>query len=156
LVRRPEDGLRGAEVYSEHYSIYEWDSAEAAMQDAAQRALSHYCSVLSGVVDGLDLRYYPRRPSGSTGGVVVSPIGEDNPRLRSTVNIAVVLNMELDHTFDELSRAHAEIAQLQAKRAERRHLVDGSPAPIGTQPLTARLGMDTMSTATPTAGPGGI
>jgi hypothetical protein len=61
------------------------------------------------VVDGLDLRYYPRRPSGSTGGVVVSPIGEDNPRLSSIVNLAAVLNTELDHTLDELSRARAEI-----------------------------------------------
>jgi hypothetical protein len=40
LVRRPEDGLRGVEVCSEHYSISERDSAEAAMQDAAQHALS--------------------------------------------------------------------------------------------------------------------
>jgi hypothetical protein len=89
----------------------EWDSAEAAVQDAARRALSHYCSVLGGVVDGLDLRYYPRHPSGSTGGVVVSPVGEDNPRLSSTVNLADVLNTELDHALDELSRARAKIAQ---------------------------------------------
>ena len=33
------------------------------MQDAARRALSHYCSVLGGVADGLNLKYYPRRPS---------------------------------------------------------------------------------------------
>jgi hypothetical protein len=39
-VRRPEDGLLGAEVCSEHDSISERDSAEAAMQDAARRALS--------------------------------------------------------------------------------------------------------------------
>jgi hypothetical protein len=58
------------------------------MQDAAWRALSHYNSVLGGVADGLNLKYYPRRPSGSTGGVVVSPIGEDNPRLSSIVNLA--------------------------------------------------------------------
>jgi hypothetical protein len=69
-VRRLEDGLRGAEVCSEHYSISKRDSAEAAMQDVARHALSHYCSVLGGVADGLELRYYPRRPSGSTGGVV--------------------------------------------------------------------------------------
>jgi hypothetical protein len=31
LVRRPEDSLRGAEVYSEHYSISERHSAEAAI-----------------------------------------------------------------------------------------------------------------------------
>jgi hypothetical protein len=65
--------------------------------------------------------------------VVVSPVGEDNPRLSSTVNLAVVLNMELDHALDELSRTHAEIAQLRAERAKRRHLQDGSPAPVGTQ-----------------------
>jgi hypothetical protein len=132
LVRRPKNSLRGADVCSEHYSISERDSAEAAMQDVAWRALSHYL-VLGGVADGLNLRYYPRRPSGSTGGVVVSPVGEDNPRLSSIVNLAVVLNTELDHALDELSRARAEIAHLRAKRAERRHLEDGSPAPVGTQ-----------------------
>jgi hypothetical protein len=133
LVRRPENSLRGAEVCSEHYSISERNSAEAAMQDAARRALSHYCSVLGGVANDLNLKYYPRRPSGSTRGVVVSPVGEDNPRLSSKINLAVVLNTELDHALDELSRARAEIAQLRAKRAEHRHLVDGSPAPVGTQ-----------------------
>jgi hypothetical protein len=133
LVRRPENSLQGAEVFSEHYSISERDSAEAAMQDATRRALLHYCSVLGGVADGLNLKYYPRRPSGSTRGVIVSHVGEDNPRLSSTVNLAAVLNTELDHALDELSRARAEIALLRAERAERRHLDDGSPAPIGTQ-----------------------
>jgi hypothetical protein len=133
LVRRPENSLQGAEVCSEHYSISERDSDEAAMQDAAWLALSHYCSVLGGVVDGLNLKYYPRRPFGSTGGVVVSPVGEDNTRLSSTVNLAAMLNTELDHALDELSRARAEIAQLWAERAEYRHLEDGSPAPVGTQ-----------------------
>jgi hypothetical protein len=132
LVRCLENSLRGAKVCSEHYSISERDSAEAAMQDAARRALSHYCSVLGGVADGLNLKYYPRRPSGSTGGVIVSPVGEDNLRLSSTVNLATVLNTELNHALDELSRARAEIAQLRVERAEHRHLEDGSPAPVGT------------------------
>jgi hypothetical protein len=133
MVCRPENSLRGAEICSEHYSISERDSVEAAMQDSARRALSHYCSVLSEVADGLNLRYYPRHPSGNTGGVVVSPVGEDNPRLSCTVNLAAVLNMELDHALDELSRARAEIAQWWAQRAEHRHLEDGSPTPVGTQ-----------------------
>jgi hypothetical protein len=64
--------------------------------------------------------------------MVVSPVGEDNPRLSSIVNLAVVLNMELDHTLDMLSRARAQIAQLRAERVECRHLEDGSPAPVGT------------------------
>jgi hypothetical protein len=64
--------------------------------------------------------------------VIVSPVGEDNPRLSSTVNLATVLNTKLDHALDKLSRARAEIAQLWAKRAERRNLDDGSLAPVGT------------------------
>jgi hypothetical protein len=104
-VRRPENSIQGSEVCSEHYSISERDSSEVAIQYVARRALSHYCSVLGGVADGLNLS--------STGGVVVSPVGEDNPRLSSTVNLAAVLNTELDHALDELSRAHAEVAQLR-------------------------------------------
>jgi hypothetical protein len=73
--------------------------------------------MLGGVADDLDLRYYPRHPFGNTGGVVVSPFSEDNPRLSSTVNLATVLNTELDNALDELSRAHAEIAQFQACEA---------------------------------------
>jgi hypothetical protein len=154
LVRRPENSLRGAEVCSEHYSISKRDSAEVAMQDAARRALSYYCSVLSGVVDGLDQWYYPRRPSDIIGGVVVSPVGEDNPRLSSKVNLATVLNTELGHALDEMSRAHAEIAQLWAECTERHHLEDGSPLPSGLNTCTAYLNVDTMPTTTPTAGPG--
>jgi hypothetical protein len=132
LVRRPENSLQGAEICSEHYSISERDSAEVAMKDVARRALSHYYSVLGRVADGLNLKYYLRRPSGNTGGVVVSPVGEDNPRLSSTINLATVLNTELDHALDELSRARAEIAQLRAEHVEHRHLEDGSPAPVRT------------------------
>jgi hypothetical protein len=83
LVRRPENSLQSVEVCSEHYSISERDSTKAAMQDVARRALSHYYSVLGWVADDLNLKYYPRRPFGSTGGVVVSPIGEDNPSRRA-------------------------------------------------------------------------
>jgi hypothetical protein len=152
-VRRPENSLRGAEVCSEHYSISERDSAEVAMQDVARRALSHYCSLFGGVVNGLNLRYYPCHPLGSTRGVVDSPVGEDIPRLSSIVNLAAVLNTKLDHALDELSKAPAEIAQLRAERVEHRHLVDGSPAPSGLSIRTAHLSVDTMLMVTPTAGP---
>jgi hypothetical protein len=40
LVRCPDDDLWGAEAFSEDYSITDRDTAEAAMQDAARRALS--------------------------------------------------------------------------------------------------------------------
>jgi hypothetical protein len=110
LVRRPDDDLRGAEAFSEHYSITERDTAEAAMQDAARQALSQYFSLFSGVADGLDLKYYPRRLTGSAGGVIVSPVGEGNPRLSSMVNLAAMLNTELDHALDELGKVRAEVA----------------------------------------------
>jgi hypothetical protein len=103
------------------------------MQDAARQALSQYCSLFSRVADGLDLKYYPHRSTGSAGGVIVSPVGEGNPRLNSMVNLAVVLNTELDHALDELGKVRAEVAELRAECATCHYLDGGSPAPIGIQ-----------------------
>jgi hypothetical protein len=106
------------------------------------------------VADVLDLKYYPRRSTSSIRGVIVSPVGEGNPKLSSMVNLVTVLNTELDHTLDELGKARAEIAKLLAECAERRHQEDGSPAPIGTQHLTARCPVFIMLMAPLTAGSG--
>jgi hypothetical protein len=133
LVRRPDNDLRGEEAFSEHYSITERDNAKAAMQDAARRALSQYCSLFSGVADGLNLKYYPRRSTGSAGGVIASPVSDGNPRLNSMVNLAVVLNTELDHALDELGKVRAEVAELRAECEARHYLDGGSPAPLGIQ-----------------------
>jgi hypothetical protein len=89
--------------------------------------------LFSGVADDLDLKYYPHRSTDSVGGVIVSPVGEGNPRLSSMVNLVVVLNTELDHTLDELDKARAEITELRVERAERRHQEDGSSAAVGIQ-----------------------
>jgi hypothetical protein len=133
LVRHPDDDLRGAEAFSEHYSTTERDTVEAAMQDAARRALSQYCSLFSRVADGLDLKYYPRRSTGSAGGVIVSPVGEGNPRLSSMVNLVAVLNTELDHALGELGKVWAEVAELRAECAARHYLDGGYPTPVGIQ-----------------------
>jgi hypothetical protein len=133
LVRHLDNDLWGAEAFSEHYSITERDTAEAAMQDAARRALSQYCSLFSEVADGLDLKYYPCRSTDSAGGVIVSLVGEGNPWLNNMVNLAAVLNTELDHALDELGKVRAEVAELHAECAARHYLDGGSPAPIGIQ-----------------------
>ena len=87
------------------------------MQDVAQCALSQYCSLFSGVVDGLDLKYYPRRSTYIVVGVIVLTIGEGNPRLNIMVNLVAVLNTELDHALNELGKVQAEIGELRAERA---------------------------------------
>jgi hypothetical protein len=122
LVRRLDDDLQGAEAFSEHYSITERDTGEAAMQDAARQAFF-----------SIDLKYYPHRSTDSAGGVIVSPVGEGNPRLNSMVNLAVVLNTKLDHTLDELGKVRAEVAELRAECAARHYLDGGSLAPVGIQ-----------------------
>jgi hypothetical protein len=133
LVRCPIDDLRGAEAFSEHYSITERDTAKAVMQDVARRALSQYCLLFTGVADSLDLKYYPRHLTDSAGGVIVSLVGEGNPRLSSMVNLAAVLNTELDHALDELGKVRAEVAELRAECAARHYLDGGSPAPVRIQ-----------------------
>jgi hypothetical protein len=94
---------------------------------------SQYCSLFSGVADGLDLKYYPRRLSDSAGALIVSLVGEGNPRLNSMVNLAAVLNTELDHALDELGKVRAEVAELRAECAARHYLDGGSPAPVRIQ-----------------------
>jgi hypothetical protein len=133
LVCRPDDDLRGAEAFSEHYSLTERDTAEAAMQDAARWALSQYCSLFSGVDDSLDRKYYPRRSTGSAGGVIVSLVGEGNPRLNSMVNLVAVLNPELDHALHELGKVRVEVAELRVECAACHNLDGGCPAPVGIQ-----------------------
>jgi hypothetical protein len=154
LVRHPDDDLQGAEAFSEHYSITERDAAEAAMQDVARQTLSQYCSLFSGVTDGLDLKYYPRRSTGSAGGVIVSPVGEGNPRLNNMVNLAAVLNTELDHALNELSKVRAEVAELRAECAASHYLYGGSPAPVGIQHPYRSPPRGCFDYGTPTAGPG--
>jgi hypothetical protein len=75
--------------------------------------------LFSGVADGLDLKYYPRRSTDSARGVIASPVGEGNPKLNSMVNLAAMLNIELDHTLDELGKVRAKVAELHAKCATR-------------------------------------
>jgi hypothetical protein len=100
------------------------------MQDAARQSLSQYCSLFSGVADGLDLKYYPRRSTGSAGGAIVLPVGEGNPRLNSMVNLAVMLNTELDHALDELGKVQVEVVELCVECATRHYQDGGSPAPV--------------------------
>jgi hypothetical protein len=101
------------------------------MQDAAQRALSQYCSLFSGVADGLDLKYYHRHSTVSAGGVIVSPVGEGNPRMNIMVNLVAVLNTELDQALDELGKVWAEVLEMHAERAAHHYQDGGSPAPVG-------------------------
>ena len=89
--------------------------------------------MFSGVADGLDLKYYPHHSTDSAGGVIVSPVGEGNPKLNSMVNLVVVLNTELDHAPDELGNVRAEVAELRAECAARHYLDGGSLAPVGIQ-----------------------
>jgi hypothetical protein len=103
------------------------------MQDAARWVLSQYCSLLGGVADGLDLKYYPCHSTGSAGGVIASLVGEGNARLNNMVNLAVVLNTELDHALDVLGKVRAEVAELRAECAACHYLDGGSPAPVGIQ-----------------------
>jgi hypothetical protein len=132
-VRRSDDDLRGAEAFLENYYITERDTVEAAMQDAARQTLSQYCSLFSGVADGLDLKYYPRPSTGSARGVIASPVSEGNPRLNNMVNLAAVLNIELDHALDELGNVRAKVAELRAECAAHHYLDGGSLAPVGIQ-----------------------
>jgi hypothetical protein len=110
--------------------------------------------LFNGVADGLDLKYYPRRSISSDGGVIVSPVGEGNPRLNSMVNLAAMLNTELDHALDELGKVRAEVMELHAECAACHYLDGGSPAPIEIQHPYRSPPVVASSMVTQTVGPG--
>jgi hypothetical protein len=89
--------------------------------------------LFSGAANGLDLKCYPCRLTGSAGGVIISLVGEGNPRLNNIVNLVVVLNTEVDHALDELGKVRAEVAELRAERTTCHYQDGGSPAPFGIQ-----------------------
>jgi hypothetical protein len=49
------------------------------------------------------------------------------------VNLAAVLNTELDHALDELGKVRAEVAELRAECVAHHYLDGGSSAPLGIQ-----------------------
>jgi hypothetical protein len=49
------------------------------------------------------------------------------------VNLAAVLNTELDHALNELGKVRAEVAELCVECAARHYLDGGSPARVGIQ-----------------------
>jgi hypothetical protein len=63
--------------------------------------------------------------------VIVSPVGEGNPRLNNTVNLVVVLNTKLDHALDELGKVRAKVVELRAECVACHYLDGGSLAPVG-------------------------
>ena len=124
------------------------------MQDAARRALSQYCSLFSGVADGLDLKYYPRRSTDSAGGVIASPVGEGNPMLNNMVNLVAVLNTELDHALDELGKVRQRLRNcvLSAQHATIWMVVH--PPLSGFSTLTVHHPVVALTMVPQTAGPG--
>jgi hypothetical protein len=49
------------------------------------------------------------------------------------VNLAVVLNTELDHALNELGKVRVEVAELRVECATRHYLDGGSPTRVGIQ-----------------------
>jgi hypothetical protein len=109
--------------------------------------------LFSRVADGLDLKYYPCRSTDNTGGVIVSLVGEGNPRLSSMVNLIAMLNTELDHALDELGKAQAEIMELCAEHASATIKRMVPALMLGLSTLTARCPVVIMLMAPLTAGP---
>jgi hypothetical protein len=123
------------------------------MQDATRCALSQYCSLFSGVADGLVLKYYPRRSTGGTGGVIVSPVGEGNPRLSSMVNWSLCSTPSWTTPLTSWARLRPRLWNyvLSERSVAIRRMVPHLLSGLNT--LTARLPVVIMLMAPLTIGP---
>jgi hypothetical protein len=70
------------------------------------------------------------------------------------VNLATMLNTELDHALNKLGKVRAEVAELRAECAACHYLDGGSPALSRFSTLTVRRPMVTLTMVPQTAGPG--
>ena len=73
--------------------------------------------------------------------------------LSSMVNLAAVLNTELDHTLDELGKVRAEVEELRVECAARHYLDGGSPALLGFNTLIVHHPVVASTMVPQTAGP---
>ena len=70
------------------------------------------------------------------------------------VNLAAVLNTELDHALDELGKVRAEVVELCAECAAHHYLDGGSPASSGFSTLTVHRFVVASTMVPQTVGPG--
>ena len=153
-IRVPLGDDGGWRTRSSHYSTAPFSTEEAAVNDAARRALWSLSHSYREQLYNSDFRHVPHRLSG-TEETVVPAVRFGEGRLDILTRITAALNTdlegataELDRTHEELRTAQARIAQLEAQLAGQQLPEEVAPNCLTASPPRKRLRYGTPEATT--------
>jgi hypothetical protein len=110
----PLNDTEGWRYRSSHHSTAHFSSDDAAVNDAARRALWSLCNAKRARLFDSKYRHVPRRASG-TEETIVPTRGDD--RIDILARVVAALNTDLEGATTEMDRYHEELQAAQAKIA---------------------------------------
>jgi hypothetical protein len=113
-IRVPLNDTDGWRYRSSHHSTAHFSSDDAAVNDAARRALWSLCNAQCVRLHGSEFCHVPRCVTGSEETVV--PAGGDN-RIDVLARVTAALNTDLEGATNEMDRYHEELQTTQARIA---------------------------------------
>jgi hypothetical protein len=113
-IRMPLNDTDGWRYRSSHHSTAHFSTDDAAVNDAARRALWSICNAKRAQLFNSEYRHVPRRASGTEETVV--PAGGDD-RIDILARVTAALNTDLEGATTEMNRYHEELQAAQVKIA---------------------------------------
>jgi hypothetical protein len=151
-IRMPLNDADGWRYRSSHHSIAHFSTDDAAVNDAARRALWSICNEKRARLFNSEYRHVPRRASG-TEETVVPAGGDDRINILACVTAALNTDLEgatteMDRYHEELQAAQAKIARLEAQLAGQRPPQEVVPCHTTASPPRKRLRYGTAEATT--------
>jgi hypothetical protein len=151
-IRMPLNDTDGWRYRSSHHSTTHYSSDDAAVNDAARRALWSLCNAKRARLYGSEYRHVPHRASG-TEETIVPAGGDDRIDILAHVTAASNTDLEgatteMDKYHEELQAAQAKIARLEAQLAGQRLPQEVVPYHTTTSPPRKRLRYGTAEATT--------
>jgi hypothetical protein len=113
-IRMPLNDADGWRYRSSHHSTAHFSTDDAAVNDAARRALWSICNAKRARLFNSEYRHVPRRASG-TEETIVPAEGDD--RIDILARVTATLKTDLEGATTEMYRYHEELQAAQAKIA---------------------------------------
>jgi hypothetical protein len=130
-IRKPLNDTEGWRHRSSHHSTAQFSTDDAAVNDAARRALWSVCNANRVQLFQSEYRHVPRRASGTE--VTVVPAGGDD-RIDVLARVTAALNADLEGATLEINRYHEELQAAQAKIARLEAQLAGQRLPQEVMP----------------------
>jgi hypothetical protein len=130
-IRMPLNDTDGWRYRSFHHSTAYFSTYDAAVNDAARRALWSICNAKRAQLFNSEYRHVPRRASGTEETVV--PTGGDD-RIDILARVTAALNTDLEGATTEMNRYHEELQASEVKIARLEEQLAGQRLPQEVMP----------------------